>query len=169
MLEEINQLLGFSHERQAFQRVDGRLDELVDRAIKTVKALPEYEGVTITSHVAADCRAWLDPGKVERVLLNLLFNAAQAVSPQTGTIDVSCASTARGVELRVRDNGPGIPAEIVDRLFEPFVSHGKQTGTGLGLTVVHNVMQQHGGSALVEQTGPTGTTFLLHFPASAPV
>lgn len=167
MLDEINQLLGFSHERQALQRGDGRLDELVDRAIKTVKALPEYEGVTITSHVQVDCRAWLDPGKVERVLLNLLFNAAQAVCPQTGTIDVTCEPSPGGVDLRVRDNGPGIPTEIADRLFEPFVSHGKQTGTGLGLTVVHNVMQQHGGSAVVEQTGPSGTTFRLHFPSAS--
>ncbi|MFN7916348.1 MAG: HAMP domain-containing sensor histidine kinase [Vicinamibacterales bacterium] len=166
MLDEINQLLGFSHERQALQRADIRLDELVDRAIKTVKALPEFEGVTIVSLVTAECRAWLDPGKAERVLLNLLFNAAEVVSPTTGTIEVSCASRDGGVDLRVRDNGPGIPTEIADRLFEPFVSHGKQKGTGLGLTVVHNVMQQHGGSARVEDTGPSGTTFLLHFPSA---
>lgn len=167
MLDEINQLLGFSHERQALQRSDNRLDELVDRSIKTVKALPEYEGVSIVSLVTADCRAWLDPGKVERVLLNLLFNAAEVVSPGTGAIEVSCGSSQGGIDLRVRDNGPGIPAEIADRLFEPFVSHGKQKGTGLGLTVVHNVMQQHGGSAIVERTGPDGTTFRLHFPPHA--
>lgn len=164
MLDEINQLLGFSHERQALQVTENRLDELVDRAIKTVKALPEFEGVTITSLVPEPCRAWLDPGKTERVLLNLLFNAAEVVSPTTGTIEVSCTDSPSGVDLRVRDNGPGIPAEIADRLFEPFVSHGKQKGTGLGLTVVHNVMHQHGGAASVERTGPEGTTFRLHFP-----
>ncbi|MGE3957782.1 MAG: sensor histidine kinase [Vicinamibacterales bacterium] len=168
MLDEINQLLGFSHERQALQRIDGRLDELVDRAIKTVKALPEFEGVGISSRVTEDCRAWLDPGKVERVLLNLLFNAAEAVSPSQGQIVVSCVRASDSVQLRVEDNGPGIPAEIANRLFEPFVSHGKQRGTGLGLTVVHNVMQQHGGEALVERTGHEGTTFLLRFPAHAP-
>ena len=167
MLDEINQLLGFSHERQALHRTDGRLDEVVDRAIKTVKALPEFEGISITSALGAECGAWFAPGKVERVLLNLLFNAAEAVSPTTGTIVVTCEQVAGGVHLRVTDNGPGIPSEIAEQLFEPFVSHGKQKGTGLGLTVVHNVMQQHGGDASVERTGPDGTTFLLRFPPRA--
>ncbi|MEQ1907383.1 MAG: HAMP domain-containing sensor histidine kinase [Vicinamibacterales bacterium] len=166
MTDEINQLLGFSHERQALQRVDGRIDEVVDRAIKTVKALPEYERLVLTSAVDADCRAWLDPGKVERVLLNLLFNAAEAVSPEHGRIEVTCDRHADSVDLRITDNGPGIPPEIVGTLFEPFVSHGKQKGTGLGLTVVQNVMLQHGGAALVEHTGADGTTFLLRFPAA---
>jgi signal transduction histidine kinase len=70
------------------------------------------------------------------------------------------------VNIRVVDNGPGIPDAIASTLFEPFVSHGKQKGTGLGLTVVQNVMQQHGGTAAVERTGPDGTSFLLHFPLS---
>ncbi len=164
MLDEINQLLGFSHERQALQLLQGRLDEVVDRAIKTVKALPEFEHIAITGHLGPECLAFFDPGKVERVLLNLLFNAAEAVSPDHGRILVRGACDADGVTLRVTDNGPGIPDAIVDTLFEPFISHGKQRGTGLGLTVVHNVMQQHGGNATVEQTGPTGTTFLLRFP-----
>lgn len=164
MLDEINQLLGFSHERQALQPVEGRLDEVVDRAIKTVKALPEFEHIAITAQVGPECLALFDAGKVERVLLNLLFNAAEAVSPEHGRILVSGARAAGGVDLRVADNGPGIPDAIVDTLFEPFISHGKQKGTGLGLTVVHNVMQQHGGAASVERTGPEGTTFLLHFP-----
>jgi signal transduction histidine kinase len=165
MLDEINQLLGFSHERQALQLLQGRLDEVVDRAIKTVKALPEFERIVITGQVGPECLAFFDPGKVERVLLNLLFNAAEAVSPDHGRIVVSGECVAGGVNLRVADNGPGIPDAIVDTLFEPFISHGKQKGTGLGLTVVHNVMQQHGGEATVEHTGADGTTFLLHFPA----
>ena len=167
MTDEINQLLGFSHERQALQRVDGRLDEVVDRAVKTVKALPEDEKVTIESHVGPECRAWFDPGKVERVLLNLLFNAAEAVSSEHGRIDVVADVQSDAVNLRVSDNGPGIPSEIVATLFEPFVSQGKQKGTGLGLTVVQNVMVQHGGLALVEHTGADGSTFLLRFPATA--
>lgn len=168
MTDEINQLLGFSHERQALHRVDGGLDEVVDRAVKTIKALPEYERLSLSSSVGPECRAWFDPGKVERVLLNLLFNAAEAVSPTDGRIDISADVHADGVDLRIRDNGPGIPESIAATLFEPFVSHGKQKGTGLGLTVVNNVMVQHGGSASVERTGPDGTTFLLRFPLESP-
>ncbi len=164
MLDELNQLLGFSHEGKAVKPVDARLDELVDRSIRTVKALPEFEALTMSSAINAPLHGWLDPGKVERVLLNLLFNAAEAVSPTDGRIEVTAEACDGGIDLRVRDNGPGIPPEIAGTLFEPFISHGKQKGTGLGLTVVQTVMQQHGGSASVEQTGPEGTTFLLRFP-----
>lgn len=167
MIDELNQLLGFSHERQALQRVDARLDEVVDRAVKTVKALPEFDALIIESSVGPDCQAWFDPGKVERVLLNLLFNAAEAVSPGSGRIDVAGVSDDHGVTIRVIDNGPGINETIRASLFEPFVSAGKQAGTGLGLTVVQNVMTQHGGTVRVETTGPSGTTFLLHFPRRA--
>jgi signal transduction histidine kinase len=165
MLDELNQLLGFSHERKTITRVDGHLDDVVERAVRTVKALPEFEALTITSHVGSATTAWFDPGKVERVLLNLLFNAAEAVPAQGGHIDVTATPVSGGVDVRVIDNGPGIPEAIAGTLFEPFVSHGKQKGTGLGLTVVQTVMQQHGGSAVVEHTGPSGTTFLLRFPA----
>lgn len=164
MIDEINGLLGFSHERQALQLVEAPLDEVVDRAVKTVKALPEFEGLSVSVDVSRDCVTWFDPGKVERVLLNLLFNAAEAVDPVNGCIQVTGTRQRHGVELRVTDNGPGIPEVIATTLFQPFVSHGKQKGTGLGLTVVHNVMQLHGGEALVERTSAQGTTFLLRFP-----
>ncbi len=166
MTDELNGLLGFSHERQALQRSHGRLDEVIDRAIKTVKALPDFEQVPIRGSVGPECVAWFDPGKFERVMMNLLFNAAEAVSPTTGRIEVTGQVTPQGVDIRVVDNGPGIPDAIAATLFEPFVSHGKQKGTGLGLTVVQNVMLQHDGTAAVERTGPDGTSFLLHFPPS---
>ena len=130
-----------------------------------VRRRHEFERIVITGQVGPECLAFFDPGKAERVLLNLLFNAAEAVSAEDGRIVVSGECVADGVNLRVADNGPGIPDAIVSTLFKPFISHGKQKGTGLGLTVVNNVMQQHGGEAVVAQTGPGGTTFLLHFPA----
>jgi signal transduction histidine kinase len=164
MIDQINALLGFSHERQALARASERLDEIIDRAIRTVKALPDYEAVTITGRVAPACVAWIDAGKFERVIVNLLFNAAEAVAPIGGRVDISATSDARGAEIRIADNGPGIPDSIRGSLFEPFVSYGKQKGTGLGLTVVQNVMHQHGGEAIVERSGPDGTTFLLRFP-----
>lgn len=164
MIDEVNGLLGFSREGQALQPIEGSLDEVVDRAVKTVKALPEFAQLTISVSMGRDCVTWFDPGKVERVLLNLLFNAAEAVGDRDGRIDVRGERRRNRVELRVSDNGPGIPEAIASTLFEPFVSHGKQKGTGLGLTVVHNVMQLHGGDASVEHTGADGTTVLLWFP-----
>jgi signal transduction histidine kinase len=69
-----------------------------------------------------------------------------------------------GIEIRVSDNGTGIPESIRESLFQPFVSYGKDKGVGLGLTVVQKIMQDHGGEVRVEKTGPQGSTFLLFFP-----
>ena len=62
------------------------------------------------------------------------------------------------------DTGRGIPELIRSQLFEPFVSHGKENGTGLGLTVVQKIVQDHGGDVTVEKTSPTGTVFRLLLP-----
>ena len=66
------------------------------------------------------------------------------------------------------DNGSGIPEEIRENLFQPFVSYGKETGIGLGLTVVRKIMENHGGEVAVESSGPGGTVFRLSLPATVP-
>jgi signal transduction histidine kinase len=73
-----------------------------------------------------------------------------------------------GVEIRVSDTGRGIPELIRSQLFEPFVSHGKENGTGLGLTVVQKIVQDHGGDVAVEKTSPAGTVFRLLLPLGSP-
>jgi signal transduction histidine kinase len=166
MMDEINSLLGFSKQSEAPRPAYGRVDAVIDRAIRTVKALPEFESTVITFTTGEQCAGWFDPAKLERAMLNLLFNAAEALPAGTGTIDVSCRVSDRGTEIRVADNGPGISETIGDTLFQPFVSHGKEKGIGLGLTVVQNIMQQHHGEVSVERTGSGGTVFRLFFPAA---
>jgi signal transduction histidine kinase len=167
MMDEINSLLGFSKQSEALRPEYGRVDAVIDRAIKTVKVLPEYESITTTVTHTEQCVGWFDAPKLERAMLNLLFNAAEAVPADSGRIDVSCRITDGGTEIRVADNGPGIPDAIADTLFQPFVSFGKEKGIGLGLTVVHNIMQQHQGEVSVESTGQGGTVFRLFFPAAS--
>jgi signal transduction histidine kinase len=165
MMDEINSLLGFSKQSEAVTLSQGRVDAVIDRAIKTVKALPEYECTVITFTSGEQCVGWFDSAKLERAMLNLLFNAAEALPEGSGRIEVSCCVSDRGTEICVADNGPGIPASIGDTLFQPFVSHGKEKGIGLGLTVVQNIMQQHHGTVTAESNG-AGTVFRLFFPAA---
>jgi signal transduction histidine kinase len=96
--------------------------------------------------------------------LNLLLNACEAVPAQSGKIDVGLRRVGDTLSIRIEDNGPGIPDAVRDRLFEPFVSHGKENGTGMGLTVVQKILQDHGGDVAVEQTSVSGTTFCLSIP-----
>jgi signal transduction histidine kinase len=94
----------------------------------------------------------------------LLLNACEAVPAESGKIDIGLRRQGESLEIRIEDNGPGIAETLRDRLFEPFVSHGKENGTGLGLTVVQKILQDHGGDVTVDQTSASGTTFRLTIP-----
>lgn len=168
MTDELNGLLGFSHARQPLHRVEGSLSDVIDRAIRTVKAGPEFDHVTITATVRPDDPVSYDPGKIERAIVNLLLNAAEAVGPTGGRVEITGCVSEHDAEIRVTDNGPGLPDEVVARLFEPFVTSGKARGTGLGLSVVQNLVQRHGGTVTLDRTGPDGTTFVLRLPRRPP-
>jgi signal transduction histidine kinase len=168
MTDEINSLLGFSKQREAIRPVYGNIEEVIERAISMIKVLPEFHSIEVSYTHQGEGAGWFDPAKVERVVLNLLFNACQAVAADSGRIEISSRVTDQGMEIRVSDNGPGIPESIRQNLFQPFVSAGKETGIGLGLTVVQKIMQNHGGEVTVESTGPQGTIFKLTFPKAVP-
>lgn len=108
-----------------------------------------------------------DSEKILRVLLNLCRNAAEAMENQ-GTVTVSCRRDADGVEFVVADNGPGIPEDLIDRVFDPFVTAGKQKGTGLGLAIVDKIVRDHGGEISVRSSLGEGATFLVRLPADGP-
>jgi signal transduction histidine kinase len=165
MTDELNSLLGFSKEQKPLRPGYGRFAEIIERAIQAVKILPEFASIEITVSSKEECAGWFDSGKVERILLNLLYNACEAVSRESGKIQVTCHTSEQGAEIRVADNGPGIPEAIRETLFQPFVSSEKEQGIGLGLTVVQKLMQDHNGEVSVERTGADGTVFKLVFPA----
>jgi signal transduction histidine kinase len=104
---------------------------------------------------------------LERVFLNLLLNACEAVPRETGRIWVTLRQTEAGIEARISDNGRGIATAVRDTLFEPFVSCDKENGTGMGLTVVQKIIQDHGGEIAVESSSAAGTVFRLFLPAKS--
>jgi signal transduction histidine kinase len=110
-----------------------------------------------------------DPKKMERAFFNLMLNACEATAQRQGQISVELHSSADSFEVRVADNGPGIPESIRNTLFDPFVSSGKPNGTGLGLAIVNKIIHDHGGSVSVEQTSEAGTVFLVRLPRSSRV
>jgi len=101
-------------------------------SIQTVKVLPEFESIVTTYSHEGEGFGWFDAGKLERVILNLFFNAGEAVPPDSGRIEVTSRVSERGIEIRVADNGPGIPDSIRENLFQPFVSYGKAKGIWIG-------------------------------------
>lgn len=106
-----------------------------------------------------------DKIKLKAAILNLVRNASEALGSQPdGEITVSLAFDGSYYHICIENNGPEIPAEYLSDLFEPFITH-KKDGTGLGLAVVHNIVQTHGGSVNVTSS-PEKTCFTLHLPLS---
>ena len=109
-----------------------------------------------------------DPAQIEQVLRNLIVNAAQAMEDSDRrelAVDLRSSADGARVEARVRDTGSGIPAECLDKIFQPFFttkSPGK--GTGLGLPIVKTILDRHRASVEVESAAGEGTCFILSFP-----
>jgi signal transduction histidine kinase len=98
------------------------------------------------------------------VWLNLLLNAIDAID-QDGTIRVSARPSSEKLSVSIADSGSGIPPERINRIFEPFyTTKAPGRGTGLGLSVCHRVVRQHGGSILVNSQEGVGTEFIVELP-----
>jgi len=167
MTDLIDSLLEFSRTPESLRLTRGDLKPLVERVVQAIRTHPRYQPVSISVRAQGDSTGWFDTKKLERALYNLLLNACEASSGEDGRITVSLIQASDGIQIRVSDNGRGIPESIRDKLFDPFVSMGKENGTGLGLTIVQKIVQDHGGEIVVEQTSSQGTVFLLTLPLSS--
>lgn len=168
MTELIDSLLEFSRTRASLRPTYGSLRDTVDAAIENLRSNPQFRDVPITIRERGNLEGWFDHRKLERAFFNLFLNACESVAPRQGRIDVSIAEMTDGIEITISDNGRGVPSAIRATLFEPFVSQGKENGTGLGLTVVQKIVQDHGGEVGVDRTSPQGTIFRIALPRPKP-
>ncbi len=105
-------------------------------------------------------------GQINQVFMNLLTNAAQAIGGRDGAaITISTIAEPENVIVKIADNGPGIPAEVLPRIWDPFfTTKDVGEGTGLGLSIVHELVERHGGTIEVETQLGAGTTFVVTLP-----
>lgn len=164
MAELISSLLEFSKGQETLQLVYGDVGEALARTVNAMRLRPEFQGVQITVTQEGDLHGWFDFKKLDRAFSNLVQNACEAVAAGTGKVQVAACATGGQVEITVTDNGPGISESIREDVFQPFVTQGKEGGTGLGLAVVQKVVRDHGGEATIAATGPAGTAFRLTLP-----
>jgi len=139
--------------------------------ILLLAADPRFVHISISNLIPADILVSADSGQLRQVMLNLLHNAAEAML-QGGVIQIEAEQLsygepgslkAAGVRISVTDNGPGISAEALQHLFEPFWTS-KIHGTGLGLAISYRIIEAHGGLLAAETPAAGGCRFIIHLP-----
>nr|HEX4317342.1 ATP-binding protein [Kofleriaceae bacterium] len=149
--------------------VDFDVDRSIDDSLELLRHLLR-EKVTVVKKYGDVGRVRGHAGQINQVFMNLLTNAAQALGTTTNaTIAIETRKTADGVEVRIIDNGPGIPAEVLPRIWDPFfTTKDVGEGTGLGLSIVHELVERHGGTIEVATLVGEGTTFTVKLPREIP-
>jgi signal transduction histidine kinase len=160
----MNQLLSYARKRPSEKRgvdlakaIDNVLDMLVEK-IKTTS-------IQVVKKYSPDLPQVLaDPDHMSQILLNLMLNACQAMS-ESGTLTLKLLPKGKVVELSVQDSGIGIPEDQLSKIFDPFfTTKPVGEGTGLGLTVVHGLIQEQNGTIRVNSISNQGTTFVVSLP-----
>ncbi len=162
----VRALLEFSREK-SFKRKKVKLVDLVENTLKLIKGeIPTH--VQLTVEIPADIQGEMDPRRIEQVLINLILNGIQAMEAG-GILSISaCAAESEaGFYFEVSDTGKGIPPQDLGKIFDPFFTTkdvGK--GSGLGLSVSHGIIKQHGGRIEVKSEVGQGSTFTVFLPSS---
>ncbi len=164
-LDLLNDSLEFCRGNVQVEPLSGTFRELMDRHLRLLRIDIETFGVQLEIVVPDDLRVSLDPDRMARVIRNLAKNAAEALQGQERpVVTIGARETGIGIELSVADNGPGLPEEVCCKLFRPFATHRKRSGTGFGLAIARQLVEAHNGQITVE-SGPQGTRFTITLPA----
>lgn len=167
---EVDRLTGITEEYLRFARLpkpklqEESLSRLVEDVVDFERGGLAQRGVRVDLALDEELPAVpLDEAQIRQALLNLLRNAADALEGGGGVVSVRTRRRGERAVVEVSDDGPGIPADVLEKLFDPFVST-KEGGTGLGLALSQQIAREHGGAIEVESREGAGATFFLVLP-----
>jgi PAS domain S-box-containing protein len=175
--ESVQTMKRFTDGLMDFSKLETRISEynlrtLIEDLIFSLKPQKQFSTISFETDFDPDLPTLhMDVGQIQQVFLNILNNAAEAMAA-TGrpagriTITASCSRRERLVEVRITDTGPGIPAELLPRIFEPHFTT-KKDGHGFGLVICERIVKNHKGEISVESS-PEGTTFTITLPVKRP-
>ncbi len=146
------------------------LRSLIEDVVSSQQPAAAEKTQSLTQHLPSEpLQAWIDPGRIIQVLTNLLNNAINYTN-QGGQVEVTLALEDQSAVIQVRDTGIGIPADALDKVFEPFfrISERAAPGSGLGLSISREIVTLHGGQIAVNSEIEKGSTFTVVLPLEAP-
>lgn len=166
VVESILAIARVKHRAQAARR-ELDINGIVERVVELCDHECAANAVRVTKVLAADLPSVSgEVGDIDQVILNLVNNAVDAMEGG-GELTVTTSGTGKGVEICIQDNGSGIAPEYRDHIFDPFfTTRSAKKGTGLGLTIVQDIVQRYGGRIAVESEMGKGAAFTVWFPAS---
>jgi signal transduction histidine kinase len=149
--------------------VDFDVNRSIDDSLELLRHLLK-QNITVTKHYGDVGRVRGHAGQINQVFMNLLTNAAQALAGrENANITIQTKGDPNGVEVKITDDGPGIPADVLPRIWDPFfTTKDVGEGTGLGLSIVHELVERHGGTIEAETKLGEGTTFTVKLPRQIP-
>jgi signal transduction histidine kinase len=181
-LKEVDRICGLINDLLSFARpskpnvAQEDMNDVVEGIARILESQAKEKAVEISRDFGADLpKVWIDREQMKQVFMNLILNAIQAMKGG-GSIYVStrqitkseAGQSARFVQVEVRDTGVGIPEDNLDHIFDPFFTS-KDEGSGLGLSISHQIVQEHGGYVTVESKIGKGTSFFVNIPIGKPI
>jgi signal transduction histidine kinase len=181
-LKEVDRICGLINDLLSFARpskpnvAPENVNDVVENIARILETQAKEKGVVILREFGENLpKIWIDREQMKQVFMNLILNAIQAMR-EGGSINISSRSISRNgaepagdfVQVEIRDTGVGIPEENLQHIFDPFFTS-KDEGSGLGLAVSHQIVQEHGGFVTVESQVGKGTAFFVHVPVGKPL
>jgi two-component system, NtrC family, sensor kinase len=159
-------LLDFARQTKP-ERSESNLNHVLDEVIALLEHQAIFHNITIVKHQSPELPLIdIDVAQIQEVFMNIILNAAQAMDGKgTLTTMTRLSADRRAVEVEIRDTGPGIRPEHIDKIFEPFFTTKEVgRGTGLGLAIAYGIVERHHGSIRAESELGKGTTFFIRLP-----
>ncbi|MCG8493148.1 MAG: HAMP domain-containing histidine kinase [Sneathiellales bacterium] len=170
LVASIDRAIGLCTETLRYGKAEERQPEKEEfelapllKEVKASVAFPENSRINWNEDIPKNFSVTADREQLYRALLNLCRNAVEALKT-SGTISLTATTNGSSHLIRVEDDGPGIPKQAMDHLFEPFAGSAKAGGTGLGLSISRELIMAHSGKLDVEKTSQNGTVFVIRLP-----
>ena len=151
--------------KDALKEVD--VNERLDAAMEMALMASYSDDITLTKNYESIPNIKAKPEEIQQIFLNIISNAIHAMNGK-GTLTLSTQKQNGAIVAQIQDTGPGIPPEYVSKVFDPFFTTKDQgEGTGLGLNIVHRVVEKYGGNIKIESEAGQGTTFVVSLPVNS--
>ncbi len=160
----VKSLLDFARQSKTFKKLDD-LNDVIHESIVLTRKQANFKNIELNANLSGKLpKVAIDRDQIQQTIINLTLNAIEA-TPSGGTITLTSQyiEEEKAVQFVVMDTGEGIDTQDLNKIFDPFFTT-KKTGTGLGLTITHGIIEQHGGSISVESAFGKGTKFFIRLP-----